>query len=302
MNARPQLAAPRAAENLPAIAQERLPWHPAVAERFGIDRAAWRALVEAVFPTAKSVEGIILALSYCKARRLDPMKKPVHVVPIWDRERRTYVDTVWPGIGELRTTAMRTSQFAGCDPCEFGPDRTVTFTGRIGRGDREEQVEASVTFPDWAQVTVYRMVQGQRVPVPGPRVYWTETYATQGRSPVPNDMWQRRPRGQLEKCAEAAALRRAFPEEIGSEITADEAPGDMAASSDTPVVDAAPAELEPGTAPEEPTEPARRRTRKAAEAEALAAPDPIPAAAPAPLDAAAATPAPVEAVPGGELF
>jgi len=220
MNARPQLASPRATEAMPDIAPERLPYHPSVNERFGIDRASWRALVEAVFPTAKSVEGVILALSYCKARRLDPMKKPVHVVPIWDRERKRYVDTVWPGIGELRTTAMRTGLYAGCDAAQFGPDVTQTFRGKAGEDGRD--VTVTVTFPEWAQVTVYRMVNGQRVPVPGPRVYWLETYATQGRDGLPNDMWRRRPRGQLEKCAEAAALRRAFPEEIGNELAADE--------------------------------------------------------------------------------
>ncbi len=31
----------------------------------------------------------------------------------------------------------------------------------------------------------------------------------------PNKMWKQRPYGQIGKCAEAAALRRAFPEEIG---------------------------------------------------------------------------------------
>ena len=38
-------------------------------------------------------------------------------------------------------------------------------------------------------------------------------------------MWANRPVGQLEKCAEAGALRRAFPEEIGNELTAEEMAG-----------------------------------------------------------------------------
>jgi hypothetical protein len=38
-------------------------------------------------------------------------------------------------------------------------------------------------------------------------------------------MWQSRPEGQLEKCAEAAALRKAFPEEIGNDLTAEEMAG-----------------------------------------------------------------------------
>ena len=35
-------------------------------------------------------------------------------------------------------------------------------------------------------------------------------------------MWKQRPYGQLEKCAEAAALRKAFPEELGNEYAAEE--------------------------------------------------------------------------------
>ena len=38
-------------------------------------------------------------------------------------------------------------------------------------------------------------------------------------------MWANRPVGQLEKCAEAGALRRAFPEEIGNDLTAEEMAG-----------------------------------------------------------------------------
>ena len=207
-----------------ALSTERLPWHPAVGERFGIERSDWRALVEAVFPAAKTSEGVILALSYCKARNLDPFKRVVHVVPIWDKVKRGYVETVWPGIGEARTTAMRTKQFAGCDDTKFGPDidRSWTMAGDDDdRGGKSER-QVTITFPEWAQVTVYRKMGEERWAVPGPRVYWMETYATRGRTLVPNDMWIKRPRGQLEKCAEAAALRRAFPEELGDEATADE--------------------------------------------------------------------------------
>jgi phage recombination protein Bet len=202
--------------------QPRIPYHPVIKERFGIDQTAWKSLVEAIFPGAQSMESVVLALSYCKARGLDPFKRCVHIVPIYNAQLKGMVDTIWPGIGELRTTAFRTGQYAGRSRTEFGPDITKRFEYRSddGKGD---PIVTEVTFPEWAQVTVYRMVNGQRVDFAGPQVYWLETYAVTSKwNDTPNSMWQTRPRGQIDKCAEAAALRAAFPEEIGSEYTNDE--------------------------------------------------------------------------------
>ncbi len=201
--------------NAVAIQGPRLPYHPAIAERFpGVDQGAWRVLTDAVFPAAEKPESIIMALAYCRARNLDIFKKPVQIVPIYDKKRGGMVDTVWPGIAELRTTAMRTGSFAGFDDTAYGP----MITEKLGGVD--------VSYPEWAQCTVYRMLAGQRVVFVGPKVFWMETYATAGRdTKKPNAMWLKRPRGQVEKCAEAAALRRAFPEEIGNEYAAEEIEG-----------------------------------------------------------------------------
>jgi len=205
---------PQPHEQLPAIAGPRLPYHPAIEERFGIDRSAWKALVEAIFPVAQTSESVILALSYCKARKLDPFKRNVHIVPIWDKAKGRYTDTIWPGIGELRTTAFRTQSYAGRDATIFGLDKTMQWGG------------VQLTFPEWARVTVYRIVQSGhalRVAFTGPPVYWLEAFAST-KDGSPNSMWQKRPRGQLDKCAEAAALRAAFPEELGDDLTSDEGP------------------------------------------------------------------------------
>ena len=50
-------------EQLPAIAAPRLPYHPAIKDRFGVDVSEWRALTDSIFPAAKTTEAIILALS-----------------------------------------------------------------------------------------------------------------------------------------------------------------------------------------------------------------------------------------------
>lgn len=204
---------PKAAPDaqLPSIAQPRLMWRDEIKERFGVDKSQWIALTDAIFPNVTNVNSIILALSYCRARGLDPFKKCVHVVPIYSKERGGTVDSIWPGIGELRTTAHRTGEYAGHDETMFG-----------------EMIEQQVggirmKFPEYAQMTVYRFVKGQKCAFPGEKVYWLEAYAwLKYDNESPNDMWHYRPRGQLAKCAEAAALRAAFPEEIGGDFVPEE--------------------------------------------------------------------------------
>lgn len=209
----------------------RLPYHEAVEQKFGVDKGQWNVLVGAIFPAAKTVDSIVMALAYCKHRNLDVFKRPVHIVPMWNSEKGETVETVWPGISELRTTASRTGQYAGCDEAEWGEFVETKFSGRAKQWDNESRrmewkdIEATVSYPEWCRLTVWRIIAGQPRKFVGPKVLWVESCATIGNTDVPNKMWQERPEGQLEKCAEAAALRRAFPEEIGNELTAEEMTG-----------------------------------------------------------------------------
>lgn len=211
----------------------RLPYHQALKERFDIEPSGWKALVEAVYPSAKTIDAVVMALSYCKARNLDPFKRPVHIVPMWSPKggrdgKGGYVETIWPGIAELRTTAFRTGNYAGCDEAEFGPKISKVFKGKLkkkgrnGDADKWEDTQITLEFPEWCRITVYRLLGTRVCKFVGPKVLWLESYATIGRSELPNEMWGDRTDGQIEKCAEAAALRRAFPEEIGNELTAEE--------------------------------------------------------------------------------
>lgn len=86
----------------------RLPYHPSFEQRFGVDRQSWKFLTDVLYPAAESSESIAMALAYCQARKLDVMKRPVFIVPVWDKKRRCMVDSVWPSVAEVRITAMRT--------------------------------------------------------------------------------------------------------------------------------------------------------------------------------------------------
>lgn len=176
-----------------------------------VDHATWNALSEIYGDP--SPEKLGLVLDYCKARKMDPLKKPVHIVPVWSKKRGVMVETIWPAISEVRATAMRTGVYAGREATVFGP----TIKRNVGN--------VSMEFPEWAQVTVYRIVAGHRCAFIGPVCDWLECYSRAGKDPAPNSMWAKRPKGQLDKCAEAASLRAAFPEETGGQATAEEMEG-----------------------------------------------------------------------------
>lgn len=210
--------------NAIAIQPSRMPIPAAVAKEFEVGPTEWRVLVDQIFPAAKSIEAVMMALAYCRKRNLDIFKKPVHIVPMWSSAKKQMVETVWPGIAEIRTTASRTGEYAGIDAVEFGPIVDRKFEGQVKNGSNWEDTTKTVRFPEWASVVVYRMVGGQKCAYHA-KVYWEETYATVGKSDLPNDMWAKRPRGQLDKCVEAAALRKAFPEELGNTYVAEEMEG-----------------------------------------------------------------------------
>jgi phage recombination protein Bet len=162
---------------------------------------------------------IKMVISYCRAAQLNPMLKPVHLVPMrvkkvgGGRDDYEWRDVVMPGVNHYRTQAHRSGEYAGKTEPEFGPEKSTTL-GNV-----------KVTFPEWCKITVYREKNGIARAFTA-KEYWIENYATAGKdSDAPNAMWKKRPIGQLAKVAEAQALRMAFPELTGGTNTAEEMEG-----------------------------------------------------------------------------
>jgi phage recombination protein Bet len=171
-------------------------------------------LRSSLYPGAAEAS-IKMVIGYCKAAGLDPMQKPVHIVPMWDGKAGQMRDVVMPGVNLYRTQAARSGSFAGMSEPEFGPDYTDNIGGQ------------TITYPEWCRVTVKRLLSNGTIAEFTVREYWIENYATKGgkeKSIAPNAMWTKRPRGQIAKCAAAQALRIAFPE-VASAPTADEMEG-----------------------------------------------------------------------------
>ena len=144
------------------------------------------------------------------------MQKPVHIVPMWDSKQGIMRDVIMPGVGLYRMQAARTGQLAGMSEPIFGDDVTESIGGQ------------SITYPRDCRVTIKRLLQSGEVAEFTVREFWRENYAVKGgkdKSIAPNAMWTKRPYAQLAKCAQAQALRMAFPEATGAEVTADEMEG-----------------------------------------------------------------------------
>lgn len=187
-------------------------------DRIVTDDELTKVLSNSLYPGAKSAS-VALVLSYCRAAKLDPMLKPVHIVPMnvkvgWNDGRGVYEyrDIIMPGIGLYRITAARTGEHVGTDKPIFGPMVTQNLGGQ------------DVAFPEWCEITVRRR-KGSTIALYTVQEFWLENYASKSRDTYePNEMWTRRAWGQIAKCAEAQALRRGFPE-VGSQPTAEEMEG-----------------------------------------------------------------------------
>lgn len=180
-------------------------------DQYGVNDLQFKVIKEILYPNVQKIETLLMALAYCKARKLDIMKKPIQIVPIWNKDKKHFEDTIWPSITEVRITATRTGKYAGTSDAEFGKDITEKFDG------------VSVTYPEWCKIIVYRLVDGVKCEFPK-KLFWKQNYKTaKNDTTAPNTMWLKKPHEQLEKCAEAAALRKAFPEELGESYIAEEA-------------------------------------------------------------------------------
>jgi phage recombination protein Bet len=178
-----------------------------------ISNAQWHTLSRNLYPNAHAAS-VLMVIDYCLARNLDPLKKPCHIVPLsvkgTDGRYHTQ-DVVLPGIYELRTTAHRTGEYLGHARPEYGELAEI----------------AGVMAPTYCDFTVYRWNEkaGLRAEFPV-RTHFGEVVGTHydkdAKGHVVNDRWKRAPIQMLTKCAEAAALRAAFPDELGGEMAAEE--------------------------------------------------------------------------------
>jgi phage recombination protein Bet len=149
-----------------------------------------------------------LFLGVCKKTGLDPFAKQIYAIRRWNSDAGGKVMSIQIGIDGFRLIAERSDKYDGQD----GP----YWCG--GDGTWHDVWLADGEFPVAAKVTVYK--KGSSRPFTG-IAHWDE-YVQTDKNGEPTKMWRQMPAGQLAKCAEALALRKAFPQELSGMYSVEE--------------------------------------------------------------------------------
>ena len=147
----------------------------------------------------KASEGdLAVFFHHCQRTGLDPFAKQIYMVGRWDNRAGAMKYVIQTGIDGYRLIAERTGTYAGSDE---------TWQEQNGR-----LVSATVT--------VRKVVAGQVCGFTA--TARLEEYVQTGKDGKPMGLWAKMPHRMLAKCAEALALRKAFPQDLSGIYTAEE--------------------------------------------------------------------------------
>lgn len=185
-----------------------------LSELYGITAEQVEVVRKVLCPSATDEE-LHLFLGVCKRTQLDPftnqiwfVKRRQKITDSFGNERWDEVARPMTGIDGYRVIAQRTGEYEGQTAPQW-------FRREDGKW---HDVWVYNEFPAAARVAVYR--RGFREPMVG-IAHWDEYVPTYTKNGEPHvaPKWEQSPASQLAKCAEAHALRRAFPNDLSGLYT-----------------------------------------------------------------------------------
>jgi phage recombination protein Bet len=176
-----------------------------VIEHGGVPSVSWTTeqvdLIKRTIAVGATHDELQLFMYQAKRTGLDPLSRQIHFVKRKDK------GAIQTAIDGYRLIADRTGKYAGSDDYMFDEGIPQYLHMMAKRGT-----------PLTATVTVYKMVDGSKVPFTA-TAGWDEYCPSDEKSGF---MWRKMPYLMIGKCAEALALRKAFPAELSGIYTNEE--------------------------------------------------------------------------------
>lgn len=152
-------------------------------------------LIKRTVAKGASDDELQLFLIHSQRTGLDPFSRQIHFIKRWDSREQKEVGAIQTAIDGMRLIASRTNRYR---PDDDTPRYTYKGDGSL----------------DTAEVRVYAFHQESKIWFPAPAEARFDEYAQRTRDGKLFPNWQRMPHLMLAKCAEALALRKAFPAEL----------------------------------------------------------------------------------------
>lgn len=182
----------------------------APADAFGKLTRSQVELIKRTVAKGASDDELKLFIQVCKGAQLNPFLKQAHLVPFWDGKEGVERRAIIVGIDGFRAVAESSGQYAGNDDAVFDGEGEITITNY-------DKSKKQLKHPEKATVTIYKAIDGQRYPFTA-TARWSEYYPGEKKG----NQWHKMPFLMLGKCAEALALRKAFPKLLSGMYASEE--------------------------------------------------------------------------------